>query len=326
MEASSKEEAIASVRARKATTEEQAPLVATGLKKSAMAQEMEMVMGPTPTPVVLAAVKDRPGDLSCKSPASVAAKQEHVDGLDGIDQNLLARAKYTARLRNKELLTTLYTSSSPVVAPAAAVEQSSSAHAFVSALPAPPIEDLVSFAFVEATENIGNVHGSAVLAAVKDPPCRTPGVLLLPTNEPIELMGVFTMDTPRSEAVYASPAPSTAHAPMREHAAERDVEPGGQQNIAFATNQARVASEEEPRTWNPVEFASGSFLEHCALRVPFPLTSSSPSASVNAYLDFALVSAILRTVWTTYLVRIKYEDAAPCPAWEREGIGTGPWN
>jgi hypothetical protein len=48
-----------------------------------------MVMGPAPTPVVLAAVKDRPGDLSCKSPVSVAAKQEHVNGLDGIDQNLL---------------------------------------------------------------------------------------------------------------------------------------------------------------------------------------------------------------------------------------------
>jgi hypothetical protein len=220
MEASSKVEAIASVRARKATTEEQVPLVATGLKKSAMAQEMEMVMGPAPTPVVLAAVKDRPGDLSCKSPASVAAKQEHVDGLDGTDQNLLARAKYTARLRNKELLTTLYTSSSPVVAPAAAVEQSSSAHTFISALPAHPIEDLVSFAFVEATENIGDVHGSAVLAAVKDPPCRTPEVLLLPTNKPVEFMGIFTMDTPRSEAVYASPAPSTVHAPMREHAAE----------------------------------------------------------------------------------------------------------
>jgi hypothetical protein len=211
------------------------------------------------------------------------------------------------------------------------MEQSSSAHTFVSALPAHPIEDLVSFAFVEATENIGNVHGSAVLAAVKDPSCRTPGVSLLPTNEPVEFMGVFTMDTPQSEAVYTSPAPSTVHAPMREHTAERDVEPGGQQNIAFATNQVRVASEDEPHTWNPVEFASSSFLKHCALRVPFPLTSSSPSnsspsASVIAYLDFALISAILWTFWTTYLVWIKCKDAVPCLEWEREGIGTGPWN
>ncbi|KAJ7803433.1 hypothetical protein B0H14DRAFT_3777586 [Mycena olivaceomarginata] len=376
MEASSKVEAIASVRVRKAMTEEQAPLVlhhAQVQPKVAVDNLVEplhrlmladsgsaafpacsssIALSASPTFPISSLSPSEAARIPSAPPAELVLVPEDVVGecieIGGPSKATFAMTQSRVASKdappilhsiviadggvteiNSPCVPSLVTSSSPVVAPAAAVEQSSSAHTFVSALPAHPIEDLVSLALAEATENIGNVHGSAVLAAAKDPLCRTPGVSLLPTNEPIEFMGIITMDTPQSGAVYASPEPSTARAPMREHAAERDVEPGGQQNIAFATNPVRVASEEEPRTWNPVEFG-GSFLEHCALRVPFPLTSSpfdsSPSASVIAYLDFALVSAILRTFWTTYLVWIKCEDAAPCLAWEREGIGTGPWN
>ncbi|KAJ7213624.1 hypothetical protein GGX14DRAFT_393108 [Mycena pura] len=69
-------------------------------------------------------------------------------------------------------------------------------------------------------------------------------------------------------------------------------------------------------------------------------TSSSPVASpcstffipvfpsISDHLDFMLVSMILRSTQMSYLAWMIHEDAAPCLAWAREGIGTRsqPWN
>ncbi|KAJ7323970.1 hypothetical protein DFH08DRAFT_817446 [Mycena albidolilacea] len=132
---------------------------------------------------------------------------------------------------------------------------------------------------------------------------------------------------------FPSPAPVLV-------AGVRTVELGGRADAPTLVEQDFIM-EADILTLHTLDDASSSGAPDLVCTTPasaLPLSSSVissvlspfsplvPSASVITYLDFALVSAILRTFWTTYLVWIKCADAALCLAWEREGIGTGPWN
>ncbi|KAJ7897334.1 hypothetical protein B0H14DRAFT_2557938 [Mycena olivaceomarginata] len=55
-------------------------------------------------------MKDPPSELSCNLLASVAANEQHLDDLEGLDQVPLERVKYTPRIRDKVLLTSLHAS------------------------------------------------------------------------------------------------------------------------------------------------------------------------------------------------------------------------
>jgi hypothetical protein len=67
-------------------------------------------------------------------------------------------------------------------------------------------------------------------------------------------------------------------------------------------------------------------------RMDSPVTSLYTSISLpvsptaSDYMNFVLVSTILRTSWISYLAGIIREEVAPCLAWAWEGIGTRAWN
>ncbi|KAJ7363841.1 hypothetical protein DFH08DRAFT_949474 [Mycena albidolilacea] len=159
---------------------------------------------------------------------------------------------------------------------------------------------------------------------------------------------------PRARTSPIEPSPVLFQACLHECPAPSTVELGGLNATSphGTVNSGRGSSETDEqgvvskvRTLVCSDRASSNTLAHTS-RLASSLSSSSsfspspsilplvlspfsplvPSASVITYLDFALVSAILWTFWMTYLVWIKCEDAAPCLAWEQEGIGTGPWN
>ncbi|KAJ7792176.1 hypothetical protein B0H14DRAFT_3499513 [Mycena olivaceomarginata] len=103
---------------------------------------------------------------------------------------------------------------------------------------------------------------------------------------------------------------------------------GGQPNVAPAINQLHVAPNEQARTLYSVTRASND-TKHSSPHAPSLLSfsSSRPSvlALVMAYLDSALISAVLRTSITTHLGTSLGEASAPCLAWARKGIGTPSW-
>ncbi|KAF8173425.1 hypothetical protein K438DRAFT_1980974 [Mycena galopus ATCC 62051] len=60
--------------------------------------------------------------------------------------------------------------------------------------------------------------------------------------------------------------------------------------------------------------------------VSFTFLYLSVASLVTGYLDFVLVSSIIRTLWITHLEHFGVSDAARYRLWEREGIGTRALN
>jgi hypothetical protein len=112
----------------------------------------------------------------------------------------------------------------------------------------------------------------------------------------------------------------------------------GSERSSEMDEQGVVPKGEEIRTLVCSDRTSSDTLAHTSRSASFissvssfsPLTSilspSLVSSSVLDYMNFMLISAILRTSWILYLAGIIREEVAPCLAWAWEGIGTRIWN
>jgi hypothetical protein len=170
-----------------------------------------------PEPAVLTAMKDPPSELSGNLSASDAAKEQHLDDLEGLDQNPLERVKYAPRIRDKVLLTLLH---------------SSDAKAVVALRRDGRVSELVKH-----FEALASPHAGVELKGAVAPTHRLLAVLFPARNPPIvstgASLGFSTSYTPPKapRALSASSADEPAFAAMRKDAEERDIEPGGLQKL-----------------------------------------------------------------------------------------------
>ncbi|KAJ7686333.1 hypothetical protein B0H14DRAFT_2654348 [Mycena olivaceomarginata] len=253
-----------------------------------------------PEPAVLAAIKDPPSELSCNSSASVAAVPRTLSASSADEPAFVVMHK-DAEERDVE--------------PGRLEKDAKETDQRCCSL----TEEACTLDLVKLASSSSSITPS--------PGCRSstvPSSVSLPSP---------TSDMSRPEEAHMLSASSTdelVSVLVPDDIKNRDVELGGPQKVMPVIDEPRVVSKEEALTLDSVKRANSYTLEHASSRVSSLGFSSSTGApvlaSIMASLDFALVSAILQTFTTAHLDSSSVRDGALCRVWEREGIGTCPWN
>jgi hypothetical protein len=237
--------------------------------------------------------------------ALVAKNGEAVEKRGGLEKDLHGRAKYSADGSHD---TTLTSSSS----------KHSLAKPFVAAaiwFPAPAhvLEDVV----VE----LGGLNTEEMKRAID--PLELEDAVMVSNQQRIVLREDARTSAPLRRS--SSPLVLACSVDSRKLYGEIDEQPvvsKGEEGCTLVPSE-RVSSDALAHTSRSASFilSVSSFLPSTSILFP----SLVPS-SVLDYMNFVLISAILRTFTATHLDSSSVGDGALRRVWEREGIGTCSWN